>query len=232
MRAFHDRWYRPERVVVIISGDIDPDVAARLVVKNFGGWQGKGRTSPIPDFGKPDPKAPATKTVVEPALPPIVAMGVLRPWTFQEDTIVFNQKRLVDFLALRLINRRLETRARAAASSRRRSASTTCRAPPTAPSPTSCRSATIREAALKDVLSSPMRWRPRRARPRSTANWPNSRPRCATRSKPRGSRRAPSRPTRSRRSTSARRWRGRRPPTTSCSRRRRRGSSPPRRCSN
>ena len=112
VRAFHERWYRPERAVVIVSGDIDPDVAAKLVVKNFGGWQGKGPNPADPDFGKPDPKAPATKTVVEPSLPPIVATAVLRPWVYRDDTIIFNQKRLVDFLALRLINRRLETRAR------------------------------------------------------------------------------------------------------------------------
>lgn len=116
VRAFHDRWYRPERAVVIISGDIDPQVAADLVVKNFGGWQGSGANPADPDFGKPVADAPATKTVAEPSLPPIVATAVLRPWVYRDDTVIFNQKRLVDFVAVRLINRRLETRARAGGS--------------------------------------------------------------------------------------------------------------------
>ena len=116
VQAFHDRWYRPSRAVVIISGDIDPDVAARLVVKNFGGWQGKGANPADPDFGTPQAGEPVVKTVAEPSLPPIVATAVLRPWKYQDDTIIFNQKRLVDFLAIRLINRRLETRARAGGS--------------------------------------------------------------------------------------------------------------------
>ena len=116
VQAFHGRWYRPERAVVIISGDIDPEVAASLVVKNFGGWRGKGANPAEPDFGKPDADAPATKTIVEPSLPPVVATAVLRPWEYRDDTIIFNQKRLVDFLATRLINRRLETRARAGGS--------------------------------------------------------------------------------------------------------------------
>ena len=116
VRAFHQRWYRPERAVVIISGDIDPDVAAALVVKNFGTWRGTGPNPADPDFGKPDAKAAASKTVVEPAIPPVVVMGVMRPWEYRDDTIIFNQKRLVDFLALRLINRRLENRARAGGS--------------------------------------------------------------------------------------------------------------------
>lgn len=112
VQAFHDRWYRPERAVVIVSGDIDPQVAADLVVKNFAGWRGKGPNPADPDFGKPTKDEPPTKTIAEPALPPIVVTATLRPWEYRDDTIVFNQKRLVDFLAMRLINRRLETRAR------------------------------------------------------------------------------------------------------------------------
>lgn len=114
--AFHDRWYRPARVVVIISGDLDPDVAAKLIVKNFGSWRGKGADPADTDFGKPDPAAPETAALVEPALPPVVAMAVLRPWVARDDTIIFNQKRFIDFLAVRVINRRLETRARAGGS--------------------------------------------------------------------------------------------------------------------
>ena len=57
VRAFHQRWYRPGRTVVIISGDIDPAIAARLVVKNFGGWKGVGPDPADPDFGKPNPNA-------------------------------------------------------------------------------------------------------------------------------------------------------------------------------
>lgn len=116
IKAFHDLWYRPARTVVIISGDIDPEVAAKLVVKNFGGWHGKGADPADPDFGKPDPSAPETATIAEPALPPIVAMATLRPWIARDDTIIFNQKRFIDFIAVRVINRRLETRARAGGS--------------------------------------------------------------------------------------------------------------------
>jgi len=114
--AFHAMWYRPSKAVVIISGDLDPAIAARLVVKNFGDWTGKGPNPADPDFGKPDGSLPPTATIAEPAIPPVVATAVLRPWTYRDDTIIFNQKRLVDLLAMRLINRRLETRARAGGS--------------------------------------------------------------------------------------------------------------------
>jgi zinc protease len=112
VQAFHDAWYRPERTVVVLSGDVDPAVAAQLIVKNFGGWQGKGPNPPDPDFGKPDPTKPATGVIAEPAIPAIVATAILRPWKFNADTIEFNQRRFSDQLAAQIITRRLIDRAR------------------------------------------------------------------------------------------------------------------------
>ena len=116
VRAFHDRWYRPSRTVVIISGDMDPAVFAAGIVRHFAGWRGVGDNPADPDFGRPDPSKPAAGAVVEPSLPPVVAMGVIRPWHYNSDTVIFNQKRMVDMLAAQVISRRLETRARAGGS--------------------------------------------------------------------------------------------------------------------
>lgn len=108
LRAFHDRWYRPDRTVIAISGSMDPAVLEEAIRTHFSGWKGKGRATPLPDFGKPDPNAPATKVIVEPSVPYSVGLAYLRPWEFNEDTIEFNQLRLADMIALELINRRLE----------------------------------------------------------------------------------------------------------------------------
>ncbi|PAX07793.1 M16 family metallopeptidase [Sphingomonas lenta] len=116
MAAFHGRWYRPDRTVVIISGDMDPSVFAAGVARHFGEWKASGPAPREPDFGKPDPSQPATQTIAEPGLPTLVAMAVVRPWTYRDDTIEFNQRRMVDTLAARVISRRLEQRARAGGS--------------------------------------------------------------------------------------------------------------------
>ncbi|GGB18619.1 peptidase M16 [Sphingomonas metalli] len=116
MKAFHDRWYRPSRAVVIISGDMDPALLSRLVVKHFAGWAPNGPDVPAPDFGKPDPTKPPTAVLAEPGLPPVVAMAVLRPWQYNADTIAFNQKRMVDMVSTFVVSRRLERRARAGGS--------------------------------------------------------------------------------------------------------------------
>ena len=116
VKGFHDRWYRPERTVVVIAGDFDPDKLETMVAKNFGDWQGHGPNPADPDFGTPDPKQGTTRAVVEPGIPARIELAIVRPWHFNNDTVLFNQKRLADFVALAVINRRLETRARSGGS--------------------------------------------------------------------------------------------------------------------
>lgn len=124
VRAFHDRWYRPENAAIIVSGDIDPRLSAALIQKWFGDWQGVGPHVPAPDFGEPaapiggDPANPVTyaRVLVEPDTPRTLTMAVVRPWHEKQDTIVYNQGLMIDQVAQAIINRRLEARARAGAS--------------------------------------------------------------------------------------------------------------------
>ncbi|TKD53084.1 M16 family metallopeptidase [Sphingomonas baiyangensis] len=114
--AFHDRWYRPERTVIVIAGDADPAIFAQLIARHFSAWRGDGPAVPTPDFGDPATDASASAVTVEPAIPPIVSMAIVRPWSIEADTILFNQERMIDQVAIRILNRRLESRARAGGS--------------------------------------------------------------------------------------------------------------------
>ena len=76
-------------------------------------WKAKGAAVADPDFGRPDPKGTVARTVVEPTLPPNVAMIYARPWEKVADTIVYNEQLLVDALAQQIVNRRLVAQARA-----------------------------------------------------------------------------------------------------------------------
>ena len=124
VRAFHDRWYRPENTVVVVAGDADPRVLAALVERYFGDWQGNGPHVEPPNFGDPvapasaDPANPVgeTQVLVEPDLPRTLTYAVMRPWRPVNDTIVYNEGLLLDSLAQAIINRRLESRARAGGS--------------------------------------------------------------------------------------------------------------------
>jgi zinc protease len=116
LRTFHDRWYRPERAIIVISGDGDPAMFEALIRKYFSDWKGKAANPADPDFGKPVSGGPVSEVLVEPGVPMIVSMATLRPWAQKNDTIVYNQGKLIDLVAVRLINRRLEQRARAGGS--------------------------------------------------------------------------------------------------------------------
>ena len=124
VRAFHQRWYRPENCVIVAVGDISPAQLEASIKTWFGDWKGAGPRTPEPPFG--DPAAPKgakglapvgeTKVIVEPGLPRQITYAVMRPWRPVHDTIVYNQGIMVDSLAQAIINRRLEARARAGGS--------------------------------------------------------------------------------------------------------------------
>lgn len=124
VRAFHQRWYRPENTVVVMVGDASPQVLAAMVERHFGGWAVAGAVTPEPDFG--DPQAPAgtdpadpvgeTTVIVEPGQPRAVTFAVLRPWVQVVDNLEYNRGLLMDAVAQAIVNRRLEENARAGAS--------------------------------------------------------------------------------------------------------------------
>lgn len=121
VKAFHARWYRPENAAIIVAGDADPRLLAALIGKWFGDWPVVGPHTPTPDFGKPLPVAGAdpanpvgpARVLVVPGMPRSITWTVERPWHEKNDTIVYNQGKMIDQLALAIINRRLEARARA-----------------------------------------------------------------------------------------------------------------------
>jgi zinc protease len=116
VEAFHQRWYRPENTVIAVSGDMEPAAVEQVIRDNFSGWTGTGQGAQLPDFGAPDSKQPATRVIVEPGAPMGLTMAWLRPWTLHADTIVYNQDKLTDMLALAIVSRRLEQAARAGGS--------------------------------------------------------------------------------------------------------------------
>lgn len=124
VRAFHDRWYRPENCVIVAAGDVDAAMLESLARKYFSEWPVRGKAGIAPPFGDPvaprgsDPANPVgeMRVLVEPDLPRGINYAVLRPWRQVQDSIVYNQGLMIDSLAQAIINRRLETRARSGGS--------------------------------------------------------------------------------------------------------------------
>ncbi len=121
VQAFHRRWYRPENTVVVMAGDADANTLASLVERHFGDWEVPGEPTAAPDFGDPQPPADApeespvgeTRVLVEPGQPRALTYAYLRPYEQVVDNLEYNRGILIDTVALSIINRRLESRARA-----------------------------------------------------------------------------------------------------------------------
>ncbi len=124
VRAFHQRWYRPENAVVVMVGDASPHVLAAMVERHFGGWTVPGQVTPEPDFGDPqmppgaDPANPVGETavIVEPGQPRAVSYAIMRPWEQVTDNLEYNRGLLIDAVAQAILNQRLEQQARAGGS--------------------------------------------------------------------------------------------------------------------
>jgi len=124
VRAFYHRWYHPDNTVIIAAGGSDPAALEALIEKWFADWKRQRRPVSTPSFGDPvapdgaDPANPVGETVVveERDLPRTITYGIMRPWRQVNDTIVYNQGLMTDALAQAIINRRLESRARAGGS--------------------------------------------------------------------------------------------------------------------
>ncbi|ANU07572.1 M16 family metallopeptidase [Paraurantiacibacter namhicola] len=124
IQAFHQRWYRPENTVVVVVGDADPLLLAKLVEDNYGDWTVPGKPTPAPDFmdvaplRKVDTAFPVDKarTVAEPGQPRSITYAYLREWEPVQDTVVYNEGLMMDAVATAIINRRLEERARSGGS--------------------------------------------------------------------------------------------------------------------
>ncbi len=114
--AFHDRWYRPDRAVIVIVGDTDPAEFERLIARYFGDWSADGPNPTPPDFGTPDPKAAVAREIVEPGQPAALTLAMIRPWKKRIDTVENTRRLYLEYLAQALVNRRLENRARSGGS--------------------------------------------------------------------------------------------------------------------
>ncbi len=106
---FYDAWYRPDRMCLVIVGDIEPAAIEPLVRELFSPLAPRGPVQLEPRLGSvpvaatidaglhPEPEAGSTN----------VALETVVPYVFEPDTSANRLKYLPRTLALRMLNRRL-----------------------------------------------------------------------------------------------------------------------------
>jgi zinc protease len=112
MRAFYERWYRPDRATVVMVGNADPALMERLIAKRFGDWQASGPAPREPDYGKVANPSERAAILAYPGTPHSASLAWLRPYRSLPNTRAREREDLARSLAARILNRRLEAKAR------------------------------------------------------------------------------------------------------------------------
>ena len=89
VRAFYERWYRPENAVLVVVGDRPIAELERLVTDHFATWQGKGPAAPRARFGKVNvARGLDAITLAAPTLPKAVTACRMQPPTPDRDPLL------------------------------------------------------------------------------------------------------------------------------------------------
>ncbi len=107
---FYNTWYRPERMALVVVGQVDPAAVAALVAAAFGDMKSLAPPRPAPPLGTIDMPQDVRAYVHRDAeLPRItVSIQTLVPYAFEPDTAANRLKYLPRQLAYTMLNRRLE----------------------------------------------------------------------------------------------------------------------------
>jgi zinc protease len=111
LKAFYKTWYRPDRAVVVVVGDADPQTLVAGIKQAFGDWQGAGPDPAKPDFGALEPPASPAALVTDPQAPDMIQLAWMHPHDDRPFTIAHQQDQYVQVVATAIINQRLQTAA-------------------------------------------------------------------------------------------------------------------------
>lgn len=109
---YYGRNYRPERTLLVIVGDIEPQAIEKLIQAKFGDWKGEGADTRDPDIGPPKARGLVARSHVEPNLPEATSATWFTPASFDADTLANRLRDSRWWMASAIINRRLGRLAR------------------------------------------------------------------------------------------------------------------------
>lgn len=113
LRQFYDTWYRPDRAILVISGDVDVAATRGLIERTFADWAPKAPVAPPEPNDGTWPKAELRALVqVEPDLPTVLSVVAIRPDEHEydaRDTAAWQKWWMMHSLASDIFQRRLAT---------------------------------------------------------------------------------------------------------------------------
>ena len=116
LRAFYDRWYRPERTIIVIVGDANPAVLEEALRRHFGAWSGKGSAPDEPDYGTPATPKATSAVITDPQAPNQLTLSWVTQHDDRPETYATEAADLTRGVAVQILSRRINRKAREGAS--------------------------------------------------------------------------------------------------------------------
>ena len=104
---YYRSWYRPDRAVLTVVGDVDPDQLAKEIGARFADWQGIGQEGDTPVFKVPMDRALEARIHAETGAPSRMTMSWVRPAVVHPLDRAGWKRLHIDSVALQIANRRL-----------------------------------------------------------------------------------------------------------------------------
>jgi zinc protease len=109
IKDFYRRYYRPENTTLVLVGDFDVDAMETKVKAKFAGWTNKTPAGKPMDRGKLDSARPfSVGAFSDPALSTEVELGILTPYTRQDDSIAERKKSMLEGIASGIMANRFQ----------------------------------------------------------------------------------------------------------------------------
>ncbi|WP_106638584.1 M16 family metallopeptidase [Allosphingosinicella vermicomposti] len=112
LKAFYERWYRPDHATVVMVGDADPKMMAELIAKRFGDWKPEGPPPPMVDYGALITPKESAGALAYSGAPYSASVTWVRPYKALRHDLAREKMDFERTLATQIVNRRLEARAR------------------------------------------------------------------------------------------------------------------------
>lgn len=111
---FYNRFYRPDRAVLVAVGDFDVDAMEARIKATFGDWTNAAPAGSDPDLGVVSRRGLETQIAVEPGASTTLQIGWVSPPDLRPDRAAKRRQDWIRQLGFAVLNRRLEAIARGA----------------------------------------------------------------------------------------------------------------------
>jgi len=110
---FYRDWYVPNRMAIIVVGDVKPEKIIPLLEKHFSSLSAPAHSRNAPDMGEAFTKGVAVKAHYESEAPnTTVSLQTMRPYEPELDSVAKRKKDLFTYIATHILNRRFEVLAK------------------------------------------------------------------------------------------------------------------------